>query len=41
MRLGNDCVRKAKVQQLSREYEAIVFRDGEALEDSRCGSRRW
>ena len=33
MRLGGDRVRKAKAQQLRREYEAIVFRDGEAIED--------
>jgi len=33
MRLGGDRVRKAKAQQLRREYEAIAFRDGEAIED--------
>ena len=33
MRLGANCVRKAKAQQLRREYEAIAFRDGEAIED--------
>ena len=33
MRLGGDCVRKAKAQQLRREYEAIAFRDSEAIED--------
>ena len=33
MRLGGDHVRKAKAQQLRREYEAIAFRDGEAIED--------
>ncbi|KAF8783882.1 hypothetical protein HU200_000329 [Digitaria exilis] len=33
MRLGGDWVRKAKVQQLRREYEAIAFREGEAVED--------
>jgi hypothetical protein len=33
MRLGGDRVRKAKVQQLRREYEAITFRDSEAVED--------
>jgi len=33
MRLGGDRVRKAKAQQLQREYEAIAFRDGEAIED--------
>jgi len=32
-RLGGDRVRKAKAQQLRREYEAIAFRDGEAIED--------
>ena len=26
-------MRKAKAQQLRREYEAIAFRDGEAIED--------
>lgn len=33
MRLGNNRVRKAKAQQLRREYEAITFHDGEAVED--------
>ena len=33
MRLGGDRMRKAKAQQLRREYEAIAFRDGEAIED--------
>ncbi|XP_072149333.1 uncharacterized protein [Setaria viridis] len=33
MRLGNDRVRKAKAQQLRHEYEAIIFRDGEVIED--------
>lgn len=33
MRLGGDRVRKAKAQQLRREYEAIVFRNGGAVED--------
>jgi len=33
MRLGGNRVRKAKAQQLRREYEAIAFRDGEAIED--------
>ena len=33
MRLGGNRVRKAKAQQLRREYEAITFRDGEAIED--------
>ena len=33
MRLGGDRVCKAKSQQLRREYEAIAFCDGEAIED--------
>ena len=33
MQLSGDHVRKAKAQQLRREYEAIAFRDGEAVED--------
>jgi hypothetical protein len=33
MRLGNECARKAKEQQMCCEYEALEFRDGEALED--------
>jgi hypothetical protein len=33
MRLGGYRMRKAKAQQLRREYEAITFRDGEAIED--------
>ena len=28
MRLGNERARKAKAQQLRREYEALEFRDG-------------
>jgi hypothetical protein len=33
MRLGNECARKVKEQQMCCEYEALEFRDGEALED--------
>ena len=33
MRQGGDRVRKTKAQQLRQEYEAIAFRDGEAIED--------
>jgi hypothetical protein len=33
MRVGSDCAKKARAQQLWREYEALVFRDGEAVED--------
>ncbi|WVZ50181.1 hypothetical protein U9M48_001459 [Paspalum notatum var. saurae] len=33
MRLGDDRVKKARVQQLRREYEALKFRDGEKVED--------
>ncbi|XP_072150391.1 uncharacterized protein [Setaria viridis] len=33
MCLDNNRVRKVKAQQLHREYEAITFRDGEAVED--------
>ena len=33
MQLGGDRMRKAKAQQLRREYEAIAFCDGEAIED--------
>ncbi|CAA0827650.1 Gag-Pol-related retrotransposon family protein [Striga hermonthica] len=33
MRIGSDRAKKAKAQQLRREYEALAFRDGEAVED--------
>jgi len=38
MHVGSDCVkkacvRKAKAQQLRREYEVLAFRDGEAVEE--------
>jgi hypothetical protein len=33
MRQSGDRVRKAKAQQLRREYEAVAFRDGEAVKD--------
>lgn len=33
LRLNGDRVRKAKAQQLRREYEAIAFRNDEAVED--------
>ena len=33
MRVGSDCVKKAKAQQLRREYEVLAFRDGEAVEE--------
>ncbi|WVZ71914.1 hypothetical protein U9M48_020443 [Paspalum notatum var. saurae] len=33
MRLGDDRVKKAWVQQLRREYEALKFHDGEKVED--------
>jgi hypothetical protein len=33
MRLGGDRARKAKQQQLRREYEALEFKDGETVED--------
>ncbi|CAN6231622.1 unnamed protein product [Urochloa humidicola] len=33
MRLGNDRVRKARAQQLRRDYEALTFNDGETVED--------
>ncbi|WVZ68640.1 LOW QUALITY PROTEIN: hypothetical protein U9M48_017559 [Paspalum notatum var. saurae] len=33
IRVGNDRVKKAKVQQLRREFETIAFRDGEAVKD--------
>ncbi|CAA0836931.1 cysteine-rich RLK (RECEPTOR-like protein kinase) 8 [Striga hermonthica] len=33
MRIGSDRVKKAKAQQLRREYEALAFCDGEAVED--------
>ncbi|WVZ67203.1 hypothetical protein U9M48_016315 [Paspalum notatum var. saurae] len=33
MRLGDDRVKKARVQQLKREYEALKFREGEKVED--------
>jgi hypothetical protein len=32
LRLGSDRVRKAKAQQLWREYEDVAFCDGEAVE---------
>ncbi|CAA0839612.1 cysteine-rich RLK (RECEPTOR-like protein kinase) 8 [Striga hermonthica] len=32
-RIGSDRAKKAKAQQLRREYEALAFRDGEAVED--------
>ncbi|WVZ62954.1 hypothetical protein U9M48_012642 [Paspalum notatum var. saurae] len=33
IRVGSNRVKKAKVQQLRREFETIAFRDGEAVED--------
>lgn len=33
MRVGVDRVRKAKAQQLHREYESISFHDGESIDD--------
>ncbi|WVZ58993.1 hypothetical protein U9M48_009203 [Paspalum notatum var. saurae] len=33
MRLGDDRVKKVRVQQLRREYEALKFREGEKVED--------
>lgn len=33
MRVGVDRVRKAKAQQLRREYESISFHDGESIDD--------
>jgi hypothetical protein len=33
MRLGGEHEREAKAQQVHREYEALEFRDGEAVED--------
>ncbi|WVZ73172.1 hypothetical protein U9M48_021516 [Paspalum notatum var. saurae] len=33
IRVGSDRVKKAKVQQLRREFKTIAFRDGEAVED--------
>jgi hypothetical protein len=33
MRVGSDCAKKARAQQLWREYEALAFHDGEAVED--------
>ncbi|CAA0806572.1 Gag-Pol-related retrotransposon family protein [Striga hermonthica] len=33
MRIGSDRAKKAKAQQLRREYKALAFRDGEAVED--------
>jgi hypothetical protein len=33
MRLGGEWARKAKSQQLRREYEALKFKDGEVVQD--------
>jgi hypothetical protein len=33
MHVGSDGMKKANAQQLRREYEALMFRDGEAVED--------
>jgi len=33
LRIGSDCAKKAKAQQLRREYDNLKFRDGEAVED--------
>ena len=33
MRVGSDRAKKAKAQQLRREYDDLVFHDREAVED--------
>jgi len=33
MRVGSDRAKKAKAQQLQREYDDLGFHDGEAVED--------
>ena len=33
MRVGSDRAKKAKVQQLQREYNDVAFCDGEAVEE--------
>jgi len=33
MRVGSNCAKKEKAQQLQWEYEALMFRDGDVVED--------